>query len=292
MKLLIQNYSNSCSNQPMYLNECLSRVGVDSKMWNLNEQISVYDKLDSERPDVLVTSFATIHQDIVSYLTNNTSIKLVVDITGIDQAILNNLDALLKNQNIQCPFYTSQDYKFLTTVKCDSRKVVNLLPCYDIFATKTPTPDYNIQAAVVSNRLSEKFTETCKLYETYHKVVMADNPDASFDLQANILNMNSLYDKYEEVVLTGDVNFACSQVFFDGFVKAKKLTVKVPEEQQELFNQVLSTLFYEEEDEPSIDNIKSQIKKHHSCFNRAAQFAKELGQEEISKTLLEVVKQI
>ena len=276
----------------MYLNECLSRVGVDSKMWNLNEQISVYDKLDSERPDVLVTSFATIHQDIVSYLTNNTSIKLVVDITGIDQAILNNLDALLKNQNIQCPFYTSQDYKFLTTVKCDSRKVVNLLPCYDIFATKTPTPDYNIQAAVVSNRLSEKFTETCKLYETYHKVVMADNPDASFDLQANILNMNSLYDKYEEVVLTGDVNFACSQVFFDGFVKAKKLTVKVPEEQQELFNQVLSTLFYEEEDEPSIDNIKSQIKKHHSCFNRAAQFAKELGQEEISKTLLEVVKQI
>jgi len=292
MKLLIQNYSNSCSNQPMYLNECLSRVGVDSKIWNLNEQISVYDKLDSERPDVLVTSFTTIHQDIVSYLTNNTNIKLVVDITGIDQAILNNLDTLLKNQNIQCPFYISQDYKFLTTVKCDSRKVVNLLPCYDIFATKTPTPDYNIQAAVVSNRLSEKFTETCKLYETYHKVVMADNPDASFDLQANILNMNSLYDKYEEVVLTGDVNFACSQVFFDGFVKAKKLTVKVPEEQQELFNQVLSTLFYEEEDEPSIDNIKAQIKKHHSCFNRAAQFAKELGQEEISKTLLEVVKQI
>ena len=292
MKLLIQNYSNSCSNQPMYLNECLSRVGVDSKIWNLNEPISVYDKLDSERPDVLVTSFATIHQDMVSYLTNNTNIKLVIDITGIDQTILNNLDTLLKNQNIQCPFYISQDYKFLTTAKCDSRKVVNLLPCYDIFATKTPTPDYNIQAAVVSNRLSEKFTETCKLYETYHKVVMADNPDASFDLQANILNMNSLYDKYEEVVLTGDVNFACSQVFFDGFVKAKKLTVKVPEEQQELFNQVLSTLFYEEEDEPSIDNIKSQIKKHHSCFNRAAQFAKELGQEEISKTLLEVVKQI
>tara|TARA_Y100000004_G_scaffold195327_1_gene262024 strand:+ start:751 stop:1626 length:876 start_codon:yes stop_codon:yes gene_type:complete len=291
MKLLIQNYSNSCSNQPMYLNECISRVGVDCKIWNLNEPVSVYDKLDSEKPDVILTNFATMHQDLVAYLIENNQIKVVVDITGIDQVTLNNLENLIASQNISCPFYISQDYKFLTTVKFDSRKVVNILPCLDIFATKTATPDYNIRAAIVSNRISEKFNEACTMYDTYHKIALADNPDPNFDLQANILNINSLYDKYEEVVLTGDVNFACSQIFFDGFIKSKKLTVRVPEEQKELFNQVLATLFYEEED-TTLENIQSQIKKNHNCFNRAAQLMKELGEENVSQKLLEVAKQI
>jgi hypothetical protein len=291
MKLLIQNYSNSCSNQPMYLNECFSKIGVDCKLWNLNEPISVYDKLDSERPDVLITSFQTIQQDLISYLSGN-KIKIVIDITGIDQNIFDNLNQLVTSQGIECPFFMSQDYKFLNNVNYGSRKVVNILPCYDIFSNKTPTPDYNIKAAIISNRVCDKFSEACKMYDTYHKIVLADNPDPNFDLQANVLNMNSLYEKYQEVVLTGDVNFTCSQVFFDGFVKAEKLTVRVPEEQKELFNQVLATLFYEEKDTPNIDNIKQQIKKHHSCFNRAAQLAKELGEEMISKTLLEVTKQI
>ena len=292
MKLLIQNYSNSCSNQPMYLNECFSKIGVDCKLWNLNEPISVYDKLDSERPDVLITSFQTMQQDLISYLTNNNKIKIVIDITGIDQNIFDNLNQLVANQGIECPFFISQDYKFLTNVNYGPRKVVNILPCYDVFAAKTPTPDYNIRAAIVSNRVSDKFSEACAMYETYHKIALADNPDPNFDLQANVLNMNSLYEKYQEVVLAGDVNFTCSQVFFDGFVKSEKLTVRVPDEQKELFNQILATLFYEEEEEPNLENIKKQIRSNHSCFNRAAQLAKELGEEMVSKTLLEVTKQI
>ena len=93
-------------------------------------------------------------------------------------------------------------------------------------------------------------------------------------------------------MLTGDVNFTCSQVFFDGFVKSKKLTVRVPEEQKEIFSQVLATLFHEEGEEPSLDSIKQQIKNNHSCVNRASQLTKELGEEVISKTLLEVAKQL
>lgn len=292
MKLLIQNYSNSCSSQPMYLNESMSKIGVDSKIWNINEPISVYDKLDTEKPNVVITSFQTIQQDLISYLTNNDKIQLVIDISGIDQDIFNNLSQLVTNKKIDCPFFISQDYKFLSNVDYGSNKVVNILPCLDIFALKTNTPSYNIEAAIVSNRLSNKFTEACGMYKAYHKIVMSDNPDPSFDLQANVLNMNSLYDKYEEVVITGDVNFTCSQVFFDGFIKSKKLTVRVPDEQKQLFNQVLATLFYEEEKEPNLENIKQQIKSNHSCFNRSAQLAKELGEETISKTLLEVAKQI
>lgn len=292
MKLLIQNYSNSCSSQPMYLNECLSRVGADSSIWNMNDPVSVYDKLDSERPDVILTSFQTMHQDLISYLTGNSRTKLVIDITGIDQNILNNLETLIVNQKIECPFYISQDYKFLSKVKSDSRKIVNILPSFDIFAAKTAIPDYNIEAAIVSNRTSDKFTEACSMYQTYHKIIMADNPDLDFDLQANVLNMNALYDKYQEVVAVGDVNFTCSQIFFDGFMKSKKLTVRVPEEQKELFNQVLATLFYEEEGKQGLDDIKEQIKRHHSCFNRASQLAKELGEEQVSKTLLDLAKQL
>ena len=292
MKLLIQNYSNSCSNQPMYLKECISKVDGDCNLWSLSDPISVYDKLDTEKPDVLITSFQTIHQDIIKYLTGNPNIKLVVDVTGADQNIVDNLESLIETQKIDCPFFLSQEYKFLTNVKNKSKKIVNLLPCFDIFSAKIDTPNYNIPAAIVSNRVSKKFTEACGMYETYHKIALADNPDPNFDIQANVLNMNSLYERYEEIVLTGDVNFTCSQVFFDGFVKSKKLTVRVPEEQKEIFSQVLATLFHEEGEGPSLDSIKQQIKNNHSCVNRASQLTKELGEEVISKTLLEVAKQL
>ena len=105
MKLLIQNYSNSCSSQPMYLNESMSKIGVDSKIWNINEPISVYDKLDTEKPNVVITSFQTIQEDLISYLTNNDKIQLVIDISGIDQDIFNNLSQLVTNKKIDCPFF-------------------------------------------------------------------------------------------------------------------------------------------------------------------------------------------
>ena len=117
MKLLIQNYSNSCSSQPMYLNECLSRVGLDSKLWNLNEPTSVYDKLDSEKPDLILTSFQTMHQDLIAYISQNKQVKLVVDITGIDQNILNNLEVMVKNQDIDCPFLYHKIINFYQILK-------------------------------------------------------------------------------------------------------------------------------------------------------------------------------
>jgi len=292
MKLLIQNYSNSCSSQPMYFNECLSRAKVESKLWDLNDPVSVYDKLDLEKPDIIIASFQTVRQEILSYLKSNNSMKIVFDITGINQDILDNLELLIENEHIDCPFFISQDYKFLTTAKAKKTKTINLLPSCDIFGYQTPVPDFHVQAAVISNKLCDKFTESCEHYESYHKVLLADNPDPSFDLQANVINMNSLYQKYDEIVLTGDVNFTCSQVFFDGFVKSKKLTVKVPDEQKDLFNQVLATLFYEEGNEPSLENIKSQIIKNHTCFTRSSQLASALGDKIASEALAKVAEQL
>lgn len=292
MKLLIQNYSNSCSSQPMYFNECLSRVGIDTSIWNLNDGVSVYDKLDSVKPDVIMSSFQSIPPDMIQYLKSSPSIKLIVDITDIDQSMLDNLLMILEAENISCPFLISQEYEFLRKAKTDKKEIVSILPCYDVFTPQNPVPEFNVSAAVISNRNSKKFEETCSLHEVYHKIVLADNQDLNFDLQANVINMNSLYNKYDEIVVVGDVNFACSQIFFDGFVKSKKITVKVPEEQQELFNKVLSTLFYEEDEEPSLEKIEFQIKKNHSCFNRVSLLAKKLGEESASSKLLEMAKQL
>lgn len=304
MKILVHNYANSCSSQPMYLHECFSRVGLESSLWHPADPISVYDKLDSEKPDVLISSFNLMGKDLLAYLSENQNIKVILNITGCNQKALEDLEAVItKVYNLNCMFLLNEQHEVLDTLKSSCFNILNLPSCIDVFATKTPCPDYNLSAAIISNTRSPLFDSACEKHESYHTILLADNQDESskeMDMIANTLNLTSIYDKYEKIVLVGDVNFTCSQVFFDSLARSRNVVVEPPEEQKELFNKVLSTLFHEEMDGYSPldqkrdfqETIKEQAKKKHNAFSRCSTILKKMGNEEAAKVSLQISESI
>lgn len=139
-------------------------------------------------------------------------------------------------------------------------------------------PEFNLEAAIVANQYNDRFSEIETEYNSYHKMKLGAEQDSGFDLTVNVIMLASLYDKYDEFVICDTLDIAFSQVFFDAFLKSKKVSVKLPKDQQHLFTKALAEIFEEEGENENemIDKIKNQIKTNHTCINRSRQLIESL----------------
>jgi hypothetical protein len=86
--------------------------------------------------------------------------------------------------------------------------------------------------------------------------------------------------------LVGDINFVSSQVLLDCLLKSDLVKIKVPDEQQDLLENVFMELFEEPSQDGDIGTIiKSQVKRRHNCFKRASRLARILKNRELSGNL-------
>ena len=53
MKILFQNYTNPITTEPRYMSHAMKMAGLESEVWD-DQSVSVYDILDSYKPDVLL----------------------------------------------------------------------------------------------------------------------------------------------------------------------------------------------------------------------------------------------
>jgi K+-sensing histidine kinase KdpD len=65
-----------------------------------------------------------------------------------------------------------------------------------------------------------------------------------------------------------------SQLFYEAAFHADKVSFKVEDEEQPLFDQFLASVFKEEETENLSQTLKSQIKSNHTSISRAARLCK------------------
>ena len=82
MKILFDNYVTLTSSEASYMNGVLSQAGIQSMFWS-DKRVSTFDMLDSAKPDVLVTHYRQVTQDLVKYLSNQSKIDLVLNIGGV-----------------------------------------------------------------------------------------------------------------------------------------------------------------------------------------------------------------
>ena len=87
------------------------------------------------------------------------------------------------------------------------------------------------------------YEEKLKGVETYHKFSF-NAESLGADMALDIASMRSFYPKYDEVLIADDVSFVTSQVLFDGILNAKKVSLQVPESQQETLDKILACLLY------------------------------------------------
>lgn len=276
MKILIQNYSSPISSEPLYFNQTFTMTeDVESLLWSPNS-VSTYDVFDRFQPDAFVCHHMGITNEIVSYLSSSPNIKTAINITNITKENLDMLEKAIKETNINCAFMFSNNYDFVDQCKPQSCEYKKILPCADIYFMPSQVPDYNLEAAIIANEHNERFDELESKYKSYHKMKIGTESDDNFDLNVNVIMLSSLYDKYDEFVICDTLDIAFSQIFFDAFLKSKRVSVKLPDDQNSFFTKALAEIFEDEGEEDMLNKIKNQIKTNHTCVNRSRQLVEGL----------------
>jgi len=295
MRLLFHNYSNNVSTEPMYLNEAIRQCGIDTHMWS-DPQVSAFDMLDKVKPDVIISSYKLITKDIMTYLTQS-SIELVLNITGITNNQLKAVESSLKDCHIRCPFFFDNRFEYKDSWKVDAvdTKVHTIWPAADIFNIHPPK-----KPTLPECIISEKFDKTIENYIAdrgpYHLLYLSDNDlIPPFDIRGNVASIAQLYKYYEQITFFGNTDFCSSQLFFDANLQSCRAKFFVPDEEIERWTNVLETCFNSSPitDDMSIQSmIKSQIKAKHTPFHRAWTLMKHLKNQEALRSIETVKSQL
>lgn len=284
MKILIQNYSSHYSTEPFYFVESFKRVGVDAHLW-ADVNVPVFDMFDTVQPDVFIGHFAYLTEDVVKYLSQNKSVKAVINVTGTNTQQLKGITDTFMSMGVENVLLFSNNF-----VHPHGDSVHEILPAFDVFI-QGQEPQFNIPLAVITNNKNEHVDSFIKDKDVYHIVSYGKNEEWA-DYTTDIRNFWGISACYDEVNLIDDGMISTSQFFFQATMLCNKLNItSQTEEQREAFQEILSKLFTSEETTEGVGNVvRKQIIKKHTCFNRTSEMASLLGLEEESKKLLEMIE--
>lgn len=283
MRFLIHNYSSPVSSEPLYLYQALQHAGIEVQLW-ADPNMSAYDAFDRVQPDVFVSSYTHINDQIMEYLLKSKKIKVMLNVTGASESQLRGIKNAFSGVELS-----------LFTNSFNVAGAETMYPAFDIF--NGPQPIVEIQdkldTAIICEEISEKVEDLIGQKDVYHILYIGEGEKpAGFDLRVDIRSVKKILSLYKNVILVGSNELCSSQVFLDMSMYADNFNV-VAEDQDLFYNKCLMTLFDNknvDESKQLNEQIKSQIKSKHTPFHRAARLAKLAGDKE-SLARIEKVKQ-
>jgi len=268
MKVLISNYIDALSTEPAYFNTVLNNIDCQSSLWP--NGLSVYDAFDTMKPDLHITHYSMLNNDIIVYMKENRKIDLIVNITGIDQPTLTKLESIFHEHNIKPSFFFVNCYDH----KLHSRKnnIVTILPGADLFLSSEPKR-YDIDYAIfVDNEKQIK-----PIGQTYHYVSCVPDLEKSVDIFLPIERLNHLYHNYQYVVIKYFNNYM-PQLFFDAALKTNTFfDVDDRSELNKYLSKILGTDGHCTLEDNSSGDIKNIIRKKHTCLHRTKSLLSQLS---------------
>lgn len=270
MKILIENYANPLSTEPQYLNRTINHTNTQSEIWNTNH-LSVYDVMDLYNPDILICNHTCRSlSDVIKYFKNSNK-ELILNISGMRQNSLSIIENILSTNNIKCRLFISNNFEQINPLKSNAIKIINLLPSADIFIPIQHVPNFNIDAAIITTPAIDKtkLEEYINQYETLHKIVIQQTNEKIsdlFDYGVDAINACSIYNKYNNLVLCLTNKMIFSQIFFDAYLRSNNVILQTDD--KKITNEILQSLFENENKSSTFQSIKDQIKKRHTCVNR------------------------
>ena len=285
MKTLIQNYSSVLSTEPMYLQRCLSECGEESILWNDPNQ-SAFDTFDHVAPDVFITHYKFLTNDIIKYLSGS-KIKMVLNMTGAPKEDFETIESTIEQSKVDVPFVFTNLYRANKSVSPKKLRLEGLYPAADIFIPRLETPKFELDTCVISIGKNELVDKAINNEDNYHLVSLNTSDESKYaDMLLDVTSLVSFYEKYDKVVLADDVNVVTSQLLFDCLLRCNSIKIKVQKEQQEILDSILAEVFVEGKEQGSISDIlKSQVKTKHNCFKRAARLTRLLKNSDLSLKL-------
>jgi hypothetical protein len=280
MRILVEDYSNVYTTEPIYFCNAAKIAGCESHLWNTNIH-SAYDILDMFKPNVLVLKWncQRLHDVINYYKENPKTFDLVLNVTGAEESVIKTL----KMTGLFKHVFTN-DYN---GVSADVQKTHLLMPGADIFLPPSTVPCFMLEAGICSETLEKTYD-----FESYHKLGFGFEEKENADVTVNLGNLISIYGKYKQFILYGDIRFLFSQIFFDATLRANRLTLKNKKEDDEEVKIILGKIFSFDSEENVEQQIKTQILKKNTCFNRTQQLLAMVGNIESARNLNQQIERL
>lgn len=286
MRTLIHNYSSALSTEPMYFTKCLEMCGLQTHLWGSSD-VSAFDMFDATQPDVFIGHYTFLTNDIVKYLSQNKKIKTVLNVTGANEQELGSIEQIFLGNKMEIPFVFTNMHESMCKHRTKQIKMVNIFPSVDIFLPPLALPNFEIDLAIIATEMNDMVKNTIASKDTYHLLSLGKDNE-QFDLSTNLQLLRGLYEKYKEVTLISDISIVFSQVLFETALNAKKFSIKVDQKQQPTLDKILASLFHDDGSDNIGELIKAQIKRKHTCFNRASHLCRLLKNKEAAQKLIKM----
>lgn len=283
MKFLIQDYSTLFHTESKYFNHILNNIeGCSSVLWSLDNQISVYDMMDIVKPNVVITHANVLKQDLIIYLSENPNIELILNISGITQGNLQQIEQIFTQYNINCNlcFVNYGEHYYMSS----KFNIVSIYHGVDLFLPENSEIEYTIDKLYVVNNNLEKIEDNCSYHIVSHNKNIKENVDAVLSVH----DLGGIYKNYNKVCIESFPNAKIvPQLFFDAVHYAKSVSFNGTREQLEEICRILK-----------VDNIKDSnkikqiIKEKHTCFNRTKSLLSQLRCTDLVNKLSTTMKEI
>ena len=272
--MLLQNYSTPLSTEALYLHRCMIESKCDAVLW-ADRNISAFDIFDATNPDIFLTHFRFITQDILKYLSGS-NIDVVLNITGADNQMINQIEQEFASRKIKSKLLFTNTHELMSPLNKSQTKLINILPGLDIFVPKQEVTPFNLPTCIVTSGNTDTIKSFTDKEESYHTIGIGTD-EKDFDFNLDIASFISIIDRYDKALLVDDLHVVFSQLFFESTFRCPSTILQVPDNQKETLNKILATLFHEQEADNISVAIKEQIKRKHTCFNRTARLLKSIG---------------
>jgi len=269
MKFLVDNYSSTYHTEPMYFNAVLNLIeGCSSDIRSNN--MSIYDNFDLVNPDFFITHGGKLSTDIMSYLTEHTNIHLVLNIRGINQEQVDNLENVLKSHDIKkATFFINYPNHEIVTKNIN---VFVLAHGADIFLSKTNEVKYQIQKAIVISNKSQ----VTKREGTYHYLSNTSSMLKDVDICLPAVYMSNFYKNYDKIIFK-PFGKVVPQSYFDAILGGNMVEYE-PDSNNDPTIAILANIF---EGCDTFEKVKQQVRNKHTCLHRTKSLLSQLPCNEL-----------
>lgn len=278
MRFLIDNYANSESTEPYYLNATINNIeGCVSHVWNSN-QTGAYDIFDITKPDVFIVHKDAISIDALRYMNENKNISMVINVTGFNGDELLNFENAIKEYNINVPFVFNNGADKLKSNKIN---IVNILKGADIYLSAVDKLDYKIDKAVI---VQKKAQIDYSYSGTYHYLSTSEDLVKDVDIVQPAMRIQNIYANYSEIIFK-PFNGIIPQIFFDAVLNHDNVSYECDgTEKSKLMNEKIKSMLGEDNSE-----WKKFVKSKHTCLNRTKSLLSQLPCNEAVSKLGEMI---
>lgn len=283
MKFLIQDYSTLFHTEPKYFNHILNSLeGCSSALWSVDNPMSVYDIMDMVKPNVVITHASLVPKDLIIYLSENKHIELILNISGVTQEDLNNIEKIFTQYDVNCNlcFVNYGEHYFIS-------KKFNIVSIYhgvDLFFPTNTNIKYKVDKLYLTNNPNTKIEDNC----SYHTISNNENIKDDVDMVISVYDLGAIYNNYDQICIESFPNKnIVPQLFFDATYYGKSVKFNFTTEQLQEVCRILKL-----DNIKDTNKVKQVLKEKHTCFNRTKSLLSQLRCTDLVNKLSTIMKDV